>query len=367
MVPHRSIARRRHWAAALGQRARRQSPPGTATTWCCGRSTRRRPMRWRAIAPARARVAGLPPARRGRGVERHRRRGARDATCWCVAVPSRVVAATCARRAPRRPRRGPRRWWSTRRRASRRHRRDDGRGDRGEPAAAIAARGVPVRAELRRRDGARAAGGAGRARRHDGDARARPCRRCFGGDRFRIYTTDDVIGVVWAARSRTSSPSPPACSDGLGFGHNARAALITRGLAEIGPARRCAWAATRSRSRGSPGMGDLVLTCTGELSRNRQVGAGAGARRRAGRHPRRASARSPRASAPPASRASWRRSSGVDMPITREVAAVLHDGKPPRAAVERSARARHRRGTLIADRNRLKSRVRETGSRNPIT
>ena len=154
---------------------------------------------------------------------------------------------------------------------------------------------------------------------------------CFGGDRLRIYTSDDVTGVCIGGALKNVIAIAVGCCDGFGFGDNARAALITRGLAEMGRlAERMGGRALTLA--GLAGLGDLVLTCTGDLSRNRQVGLalargdsladilgrlghiaeGVGTARIA----RDLAARL-----------------GVDMPITREVAAVLHDGKPPRAAV----------------------------------
>ncbi len=154
---------------------------------------------------------------------------------------------------------------------------------------------------------------------------------CFGGDRLRIYTSSDVTGVCLGGALKNVIAIAVGCCDGFGFGDNARAALITRGLVEMGRlAERMGGQALTLA--GLAGLGDLVLTCTGDLSRNRQVGLalargeaigdildhlghiaeGVGTARIA----RDLAARL-----------------GVDMPITREVAAVLHDGKPPRAAV----------------------------------
>jgi glycerol-3-phosphate dehydrogenase (NAD(P)+) len=93
----------------------------------------------------------------------------------------------------------------------------------------------------------------------------------FATDRFRVYSSDDPIGVeVGGALKNVIAIAAGAC-DGLGFGHNTRAALITRGLAEIA---RIAIAKGGSvlTLAGLAGMGDLVLTCTAELSRNRTVG-----------------------------------------------------------------------------------------------
>lgn len=93
----------------------------------------------------------------------------------------------------------------------------------------------------------------------------------FATDRFRVYSSDDPVGVeVGGALKNVIAIAAGAC-DGLGFGHNTRAALITRGLAEIA---RIAIAKSGNvlTLAGLAGMGDLVLTCTGELSRNRTVG-----------------------------------------------------------------------------------------------
>jgi glycerol-3-phosphate dehydrogenase (NAD(P)+) len=96
-------------------------------------------------------------------------------------------------------------------------------------------------------------------------------QRALASDAFRVYTSEDVTGVAVGGALKNVIAIAAGCSDGLGYGHNARAALITRGLHEMG---RLA-----TRLGGDPltlaglvGMGDLVLTCTGELSRNRKVG-----------------------------------------------------------------------------------------------
>jgi len=97
------------------------------------------------------------------------------------------------------------------------------------------------------------------------------CQKLLATDTFRSYTSRDVVGVQLGGALKNVIAIAAGMSDGLGFGHNARAGIITRGLAEI----------TRMAVRlgGNPltlsglaGMGDLVLTCTGELSRNRTVG-----------------------------------------------------------------------------------------------
>jgi glycerol-3-phosphate dehydrogenase (NAD(P)+) len=90
-------------------------------------------------------------------------------------------------------------------------------------------------------------------------------------DALRAYETDDIVGVEVGGAVKNVLAIAAGASDGLGFGHNARAALVTRGLAEI--ARLAvALGGRRETLMGLAGLGDLVLTATGDLSRNRQVG-----------------------------------------------------------------------------------------------
>lgn len=88
---------------------------------------------------------------------------------------------------------------------------------------------------------------------------------------FRLYTNSDVIGVELGGAIKNVIAIAAGISDGLGFGYNTRAALITRGLAEMTRLGR-AMGARAETFAGLAGMGDLVLTCTGDLSRNRTVG-----------------------------------------------------------------------------------------------
>ncbi|MBL8602560.1 MAG: NAD(P)-dependent glycerol-3-phosphate dehydrogenase [Myxococcales bacterium] len=89
--------------------------------------------------------------------------------------------------------------------------------------------------------------------------------------RFRVYLSDDVTGVEVGGALKNVIAIAAGASDGLGFGHNARAALITRGLTEIARLAMKMGGDALTLA-GLAGMGDLVLTCTGELSRNRHVG-----------------------------------------------------------------------------------------------
>ena len=146
------------------------------------------------------------------------------------------------------------------------------------------ARGT-LRSELRARGRARAAdrGGGRRARR---PTSSRAVQERCASERLRVYTSDDPVGVELGGALKNVIAIAAGACDGLGYGHNSRAALITRGLAEI---VRLAMAkgGNALTLAGLAGLGDLVLTCTGELSRNRTVGvemgAGAALARRARR------------------------------------------------------------------------------------
>jgi glycerol-3-phosphate dehydrogenase (NAD(P)+) len=93
----------------------------------------------------------------------------------------------------------------------------------------------------------------------------------FHGDTFRVYTHDDVVGVQVGGAVKNVMAIAAGISDGLGFGANARAALITRGLAEI-IRLGVAMGGRRETFMGLAGVGDLVLTCTDDQSRNRRFG-----------------------------------------------------------------------------------------------
>lgn len=100
---------------------------------------------------------------------------------------------------------------------------------------------------------------------------ARQVQESLGSPEFRVYTSTDVVGVQLGGVIKNVIAIAAGVSDGLELGHNARAALITRGLAEM---TRLAvkMGADPMTLSGLPGLGDLVLTCTGHLSRNRNLG-----------------------------------------------------------------------------------------------
>ncbi|MEP7329079.1 MAG: NAD(P)H-dependent glycerol-3-phosphate dehydrogenase, partial [Betaproteobacteria bacterium] len=151
------------------------------------------------------------------------------------------------------------------------------------------------------------------------------------GDAMRVYPSDDIAGVEVGGAVKNVLAIAAGASDGLEFGHNARAALITRGLAET--ARLVtAMGGRRDTVMGLSGLGDLVLTCTGNLSRNRQVGL---ALARGLSLPAILADLGHVAEGVGAARAIRALSDhlGVDMPICAAVDQVLHGGVAPRDAV----------------------------------
>ncbi len=153
----------------------------------------------------------------------------------------------------------------------------------------------------------------------------------FSTSYFRVYTNRDVIGAELGGSIKNVISIAAGISDGLGLGHNTRAALITRGLAEM--ARLGAsLGAHPSTFSGLAGMGDLVLTCTGDLSRNRTVGMklGQGMRLSEILGEMRMVAEGVKTTQ---SAYNLSRRLGVDMPITEKVYQILYEDKPARHAV----------------------------------
>jgi len=148
---------------------------------------------------------------------------------------------------------------------------------------------------------------------------------------FRLYTNRDVIGVELGGAIKNVMAIGTGLADGLGLGENARAALITRGLAEI-TRLGVALGAAPLTFAGLAGLGDLVLTCTGTLSRNRNLGLALAAGKRLDdvQSGSRMVAEGVKTAA---SVLTLARRAGVPMPICQEVAAVLFEGKPPREAL----------------------------------
>jgi glycerol-3-phosphate dehydrogenase (NAD(P)+) len=165
----------------------------------------------------------------------------------------------------------------------------------------------------------------------DGALPARVAALLHGGA-LRAYESDDIAGVEVGGAVKNVLAIAAGASDGLGFGHNARAALITRGLAETGRLSE-ALGGRRETLMGLAGLGDLVLTCTGDLSRNRRVGL---ALARGRSLPEIVAELGHVAEGVPAAALARRlaRHHGLDMPICEAVYRVLYEGLPPRDAVE---------------------------------
>ena len=160
----------------------------------------------------------------------------------------------------------------------------------------------------------------------------RAVQRRFASDRLRTYTSDDPVGVeVGGALKNVIAIAAGAC-DGLGFGHNSRAGLISRGLAEIGRVALAKGGQVQTLA-GLAGLGDLVLTCTGDLSRNRTVGFELGKGRKLD-DVLRGLGHVAEGVKTTRSAHDLARRLGVEMPITHEVYRVLYEDKPPRQAVQ---------------------------------
>lgn len=160
---------------------------------------------------------------------------------------------------------------------------------------------------------------------------ARTVQEVFQTPHFRVYTNTDVVGVELGGAVKNVIALAAGVAAGLGFGHNTSAALMTRGLAEI-TRLGVAMGAQRSTFYGLAGMGDLVLTCTGSLSRNRTVGYRLGQGERLDDILRDMSSVAEGVRTSEAVYALAERH-GVEMPITEEVYAIVHDGRDPAAAL----------------------------------
>lgn len=160
---------------------------------------------------------------------------------------------------------------------------------------------------------------------------ARTAQQLLSNEVFRVYTSDDITGVELGGAVKNVIALAAGVVDGLGFGCNTRAALITRGLAEM-TRLGLAMGAKAETFAGLAGMGDLVLTCTGDLSRNRSVGIELGKGRKIaeilkGMH---AVAEGVRTTL-----STWQLANRlhVPMPITEQVYEILYEDKDPGRAV----------------------------------
>jgi glycerol-3-phosphate dehydrogenase (NAD(P)+) len=163
-------------------------------------------------------------------------------------------------------------------------------------------------------------------------AAAERVQRAVSTRSFRAYTSDDVVGVELAGALKNVIAIAAGILDGLGYGHNTVAALITRGLAEISRLG-LALGGRAETLAGLAGLGDLVLTCTGGLSRNRSLGQALGRGESLATVLGRGNAvaegvRTTAAACQLAER------EGVEMPIALQMREVLYRGKPPREALD---------------------------------
>ena len=163
------------------------------------------------------------------------------------------------------------------------------------------------------------------------DTLAAALQRRLGTRELRLYANRDVIGVEAGGALKNVTAIATGIADGLGLGENARAALITRGLAEM-TRLAVALGAAPATLAGLAGLGDLVLTCTGHLSRNRALGIEL-ARGRSAAAVERETRMIAEGARTVRSALALARRHAVTLPICQEVAAVLFDGKPPADAL----------------------------------
>lgn len=157
---------------------------------------------------------------------------------------------------------------------------------------------------------------------------------------FRIYTTDDVLGVLLGGALKNVIAIGAGVSDGLGFGSNARIALITRGLAEM-TRMGVALGAHALTFSGLSGVGDLVLTCSGDASRNRRVGLALGQGKKM---PEILGEMRQVAEGVKTAKVAKQLAAkiGVEAPITDAMHAIIHEGVPVRDAIMRLLNRRTR-------------------------
>ena len=153
----------------------------------------------------------------------------------------------------------------------------------------------------------------------------------FAAPNFRLYTNDDMLGVELAGAMKNVIAIAAGTCQGLELGSNSLAALITRGLAEMSRLAAALGAKPETLS-GLAGLGDLVLTCTGSLSRNRRVGVELGKGRAlheiiSGMHG------VAEGVGTTSALLALARENKIDLPITEQVDAILHQGKAPREAI----------------------------------
>ncbi|MBC8123574.1 MAG: NAD(P)H-dependent glycerol-3-phosphate dehydrogenase, partial [Gemmatimonadaceae bacterium] len=160
---------------------------------------------------------------------------------------------------------------------------------------------------------------------------AQAIQRCFACERFRVYTSTDWLGVELGGVLKNVMAIAAGVSDALGLGNNAKAALITRGLAEMIRVGTH-WGAQAETFFGLSGIGDLLATCNSSLSRNYQVGSGLGSGRSLSSilDTLEGTAEGVRTAF---ILAEYAHKSGLEVPITDQICAVLRAERSPLAAL----------------------------------
>lgn len=155
----------------------------------------------------------------------------------------------------------------------------------------------------------------------------RTIAQALHGGSFRAYTSDDIVGAELGGAVKNVLAVATGISDGMGLGNNARAALVTRGMAEMMRLGR-ALKANQQTLIGLAGLGDLVLTCTGDLSRNRRLGLDLGAGKSLAESVQRIGQVVEGVST---SEEIWRMATrhDVDMPISEQVYGIIHQSRSP--------------------------------------
>jgi glycerol-3-phosphate dehydrogenase (NAD(P)+) len=154
----------------------------------------------------------------------------------------------------------------------------------------------------------------------------------FGSETLRIYTSSDVIGVELGGALKNVIAIAAGVAVGMGLGHNSTAALITRGIAEI-TRLAVACGGRRETLAGLSGVGDLVLTCTGSLSRNRTVGHALGQGRKLPEILESLGGKVAEGVLTTRAALDLARENGIEMPITEQMELILEEGKDPREAI----------------------------------
>jgi glycerol-3-phosphate dehydrogenase (NAD(P)+) len=154
----------------------------------------------------------------------------------------------------------------------------------------------------------------------------------FSSETLRLYTSADVVGVELGGALKNVIAIAAGVSAGMGLGHNSTAALITRGMAEI-TRLAVACGARRETLAGLSGVGDLVLTCTGSLSRNRSVGQALGQGRQLPEILDSLGGKVAEGVLTSRAALGLARKHGVEMPITEQMELILNEGKDPREAI----------------------------------